>query len=250
MDGPILFNERNVNAILNGHKDQTRRIAKPQPVDPDNLGDGDTIIDRSRIGTCIMSEEDWRTIGCRWGFPGDVLYVKETHQRYGHWLKNGLTNTGRQAWKFKAHHSKKMLYFGDFEPSPKSKELLGFWTRPSIFMPRAASRIAIEIFALRFERLQDISAEECRREGVQLLLCDGELLIDDQKFSPDRYAPRGLHPRDWSREECWRWHFAAMWDSINEASGFGWDRNPWVWVRTFGILRAPRSPFHCLRRVN
>lgn len=78
--------------------------------------------------------------------------------------------------------------------------------RPSIHMPRWASRIMLVVSGVRVERLQDISKADCIAEGVENL--------------EDVHAG-------------WHQYFAARWDSIYDARGFGWDKNPWVWVVEF-----------------
>lgn len=108
---PILFSTPMVQAILDGRKIMTRRIVKPQP-DPE--GDG---IDYMPLAPSLYWEEyyneEWKPFHwetsegesiasfCPYGQPGDVLYVRETHFRYGKWVKNGTTKTGKQKWKFK-----------------------------------------------------------------------------------------------------------------------------------------------------
>ena len=83
--------------------------------------------------------------------------------------------------------------------------------RPSIHMPRWASRILLEITDVRVERLQDISRADIRAEGLQ---CPPELASDD--VSPNY--------RDW---------YPAAWKELWNSTGGDWDANPWVWVVEF-----------------
>jgi len=89
--------------------------------------------------------------------------------------------------------------------------LRGKW-RPSIFMPRWASRITLEITGVRVERIQDISLDDVVVEGINW-----------HPRKPDCLAlGKGLLKR-----------FSRLWNSINAKRGFGWDVNPWVWVIEF-----------------
>ena len=87
---------------------------------------------------------------------------------------------------------------------------------PSIFMPRWASRLTLEIVEVRVERVQDISEEDARAEG-----CDGN-------------CPIGYIPAH-QKAPC-TYHFAQLWDSINATRGHGWEKNDWVWVVVFKLL--------------
>jgi len=83
---------------------------------------------------------------------------------------------------------------------------------PSIFMPRWASRLTLEVTGVRVERVQDISEEDAETEGVE---------------------PPMLHPDDPANLDVARGAFADLWDAINAKRGYGWASNPWVWVVTF-----------------
>jgi hypothetical protein len=95
----------------------------------------------------------------------------------------------------------------------------GPW-RPSIHMPRWASRITLEVVAVRVERVQDITEADARAEGIAAYVEYGggsvETLIQGNRHS-----------------------FRELWDSINASRGYGWDANPFVWVVEFqGFERA------------
>ena len=87
--------------------------------------------------------------------------------------------------------------------------------KPSIFMPRKATRIFLKITNVRVERLQDITRSDIRKEG---LVCPEHLASDDKE-----YNYRHWYIDDWIK----------LWDSINKKRGYGWDTNPWVWVIVF-----------------
>jgi len=88
-----------------------------------------------------------------------------------------------------------------------------WWKRPAIFMPRAASRIDLEITGVRVERLQDISETDAQAEGCSL---EGMTPSGDDSGSAI-YGPGG---------------YRALWEQINGAGS--WAANPWVWVVEFG----------------
>ena len=103
-----------------------------------------------------------------------------------------------------------MLYRADAEA--EGWLLPASWT-PSIFMPRWASRILLEITEMRVERVQDISEEDAQAEGVDFPGWDWRL-----------------------KRNSWALNFSALWDSINAKRGFGWDVNPWVWIIEFSCV--------------
>jgi len=251
---PILFSAPMVRAILAGIKTQTRWIVKPDSgwVKFYN-GDKAAAFRAFQIdgGPSIWNcgvYKGTECIGSKWQcgddeLPqnyqvGDRLWVKERHQLYGHWRRNGKTKTGKQAWKFIVHHSKKVL-FDNFEPHPKKRELLGYWTRPSIFMPRWASRITLEITQVRVQRLQEISEEDCRAEGVFIPVTDGAPIIRlTGNFRPCDYWPtprwEEMKKRPDFIAQLLRAEYASLWESINGEGS--WEANPWVWAITFKRL--------------
>ena len=227
---PIIFSAPMVRAILNGTKSQTRRIIKPQPPEDwcPSVGMYAPSLVCKRTG-CLFpgaevfgasdenfdSKSPWR--------PDDRLWVKETFWCWGRWRKNGITKTGRQKWRFVAHPNKDVCYQGEIVFQPKNRETVGFWTRPSIFMPRWASRITLRITNIRVERLQDISEADAKAEGCEAIAGnDAEYIpIDILKRLPNLETP------------TFTLGYALLWDSLNEKRGFGWDTNPWVWVVEF-----------------
>ena len=97
------------------------------------------------------------------------------------------------------------------------------WT-PSIFMPRSASRITLEVVSVRVERLQDITEEDAKAEGVS------GLPLAMMKVWPPTGPSQGV-PMPMKDV------FAALWDSLNAKRGFGWQTNPWVFVIEFQRIK-------------
>jgi len=173
---PILFSAPMVRAILDGRKTMTRRVVKPNPVS---------------IPEAEVAHANWviQNRVCPFGQPGDRLWVRETWLSYRHLHKNGRDEA-------------LLIYRADGEDLPKQAR--GTKWRPSIFMPRWASRITLEITAVRVERVQDIGDEDAEAEGLSW--CNA------------------ASPRD---------KFQCLWNSLNLKRGYGWDANPWVWVISF-----------------
>jgi hypothetical protein len=182
-DRPILFSAEMVRAILKGRKTQTRRVMKPQPSTVDDAGRWYRM---KSGGESLMTS----AYPCPYGAPGDTLWVRETWTQY----PIELNPEPCDAW-YKATSN---------GPPPPFK-----W-RPSIHMPRWASRITLRITDIRVERLQDISEDDARAEGVSSEWDDYE-----------RYG----------QSEPYRYGFSALWSEINGPDA--WDANPWVWVISF-----------------
>ena len=198
---PILFSAPMVRAIMAGTKTQTRRLVKPQP-SAELLSDyaeiratrGSDRTDAQMLSDCLP---------CPYGTPGTRLWVRETWMpdapRNGEWNDTAFYGCGmsplsdipecyRKPWH--------CLYRATWDGC----ELVGW--KPSIHMPRWASRITLEVTGVRVERLQDISTRDCWAEGIP--------------SSPD------VDPVH---------EYQELWESIN---GHGsWQANPWVWVVEF-----------------
>ncbi|ABO57458.1 hypothetical protein LA345_00745 [Burkholderia vietnamiensis] len=206
---PILFSGPMVRAILEGRKTQTRRPVKSQPpaetrdVFTFHHPDPRTHFWAFDVGSLL----DWAQ-PCPYGEVGDRLYVRETWQHSNH--------------PFGPYDADCLVFYRadylddpqgpDGEKSPEGK--YRDW-RPSIHMPRAASRITLEITGVRAERLQSISESDARAEGVT---------IEEHHmrgYCAGAYRPPSIRA------------FHDLWDSLNAARGHGWDANPWVWVIEF-----------------
>lgn len=179
---PILFSGEMINAILAGNKTVTRRVVKPQPESFVNCAhpwvDGRWEFGQSHDDGSGEMVGD--AVACPYGAQGDKLWVRETFAVHNIGGENHVVYRADSGTD------------GDGAP----------W-KPSIFMPRWASRITLEVVSVRVERLQDISEEDAKAEGVT-----------------------GWHG------VC-RPEFHMLWDKINEGRGYSWDSNPWVWVVEF-----------------
>ena len=193
---PILFNTDMVRAILAGQKTQTRRLMKPQPTNPrwNNIG--------------WLGWDDGH--GRRMKSPceaGDVLWVRETWSitdkcgLYPNWPSNGI------------HY----MYKADDPDCSAAKEARWY---PSIHMPKEAARIFLLVKRVGVECLQDITAEDCIREGVE----EAVLSEVGAEFT------KGV--------------FDAIWDSTikkDDLPEYGWNANPWVWAIEFERCEKPEG---------
>jgi hypothetical protein len=252
---PILFSAEMVRAILDGRKNQTRRVMKSQP--PNRTENGTPYIGYQPTTLPISEGYDLTAyldnpqyIGkCPYGQPGDRLWVKETHFKYGKWIKDGFTTKGKQRWRFRALTAE-CRYLDNPPPDvkPSNYRNEAWYRRPSIFMRRADSRITLGITSIRIERVQDISEEDARAEGCEVepnrplwtvLKKDGGTYQCFAKPQPDTeiqsVALSVLEGRSASEE------FRYLWESINAKRKGGiytWKRNPWIWAISFRRINA------------
>lgn len=183
----MIFNGEMVRAILDGRKTQTRRPVK-FPVLDKNLGcelAGNELAGELSAGNYLNSA---------FGKPGDRIWVRETWARY-----NIDQNSHDIAYR---------------ATTPADWPEEGRW-RPSIHMPRWASRILLEITDVRVERLNAISQENAQAEGM-------ELTGWRPTYSDPDSGGEVMTPYD---------NFAELWSSIYGDES--WQANPWVWVIEF-----------------
>lgn len=215
---PILFKGAMVRAILDGTKTQTRRVIKSQPPEGSQIRGPEIytpgVVDRNGElvpGKPIFGVYDLEGVWgecCPYGAPGDRLWVRE-------------------AWN--ADWCDHVIYRADggsardagYASEPKWK--------PSIHMPRWASRITLEVTGVRVERVQDISEADAKAEGTTRLIGIG----DSQHLPGGDHRTQGTHPHTLA--------FGALWDGINADRGFPWASNPWVWVVEFKRVEAPNG---------
>ncbi len=214
---PLLFKTEMILALLGGTKTQTRRLMKPQPDSTWPHSDGGEPY--WHIGGCRLSTSS-NPLVCPFGKPGDRIWAKETHQLVRPTIVCGGSVSAVELWPGrmpKAHPGQDWMMWtaaGSDETSlPIRDRLVKKW-RPSIFMPRWASRISLEITEVRAQRLQDITPDEASAEGIAY---------------PDHVDVRRV-------ERCPLVDgYAALWDSINGKGA--WDLNPWVWCLSFKVMK-------------
>lgn len=183
---PILMSAFSVRTILAGRKSQTRRIVKPQPELGKPWGDSGWTVDPE-----VM---DLPTGLCPRGVIRERLWVRET---FGIYSEDEGTNF--------------YVYRADYDPDESGPPPSCRWT-PSIFMPRGASRILLEITKVRVEQVQDINEQDAIVEGFP------------------------MDARHWIWGRTPQAKFKDLWNRTNEKRGFGWKRNPWVWAISFRRL--------------
>ena len=184
-DHPILFNGQMVTRILAGQKTETRRVMRPQPRGMTGSWRGHEL---------SVSGRDHR---CPYGAVGDLLWVRET------WRPEELPS-GLDGIRYAADDA--------FVPIRNTREAADAWVevntkragwRPSIHMPRWASRITLGVDGVRVERLHAIDQAGAVAEGFTDVSC-----------------------------------LRTVWDGINgKRAGASWDANPWVWVVEFHRCR-------------
>lgn len=219
---PILFSAPMVRALLDGTKTQTRRIVKIQSTttEPPYLRpDGRytyTVCEGHAVG---------EPFPCPYGIPGDRLWVRENY-RYS--LPDSIRYQADGAVIITKPPASVVI--------PNHK--LNDW-RPSIHMPRWASRLTLEITEIRVQRLQDISEEDAIAEGIECAHRD-----EDRTFWKN-YRFKSPHPKRgkvWNPEENQIVNYnrepirsyQSLWESINGPGS--WDANPYVWAITFRRL--------------
>ena len=219
---PILMSAPMVRALLDGSKTQTRRVVKPQFA-PDAIPcemvatneRGHQIVGHSGMWWCEADGNHEKAVRCPYGQPGDRLWVRETwnwfdpksipEQRLG--MRADFTGKEgeRQIQWCAAYAADGPLPYPGYDGRDH-------W-RPSIHMPRWASRITLEITGVRVERVQEIDIADASAEGVT---DTGSLILDKN----EQGGPIA--------------EYAVLWESINGPGS--WEQNPWVWVIEFKLV--------------
>lgn len=209
---PILFSAEMVRAILRERKTQTRRVIIPQPAHrpmfcPYVAGGWSACADDGHSCTCVSCPN-------RYGFPGGQLWVREAWLELdrGHYRQTGPRDKLVPGQYGLCRNG--VAYRADCDAdSDAIRAAYGYKWRPSIHMPRWASRITLEVTEVRAQKLQEISAADAEAEGVDAI--------------PS--APASLSHRT---------AFAGLWNKINAKRGHSWEIDPWVWAITFKLLKA------------
>lgn len=236
MERPILFSTPMVQAILDGRKTQTRRLSKLDHINSlpklwnflDRIGG--SWKNKAEFVYRFINNKDFSKfdIECPYGIPGDILWVRET------WRIVGWNDGDPFVIQFKDGTKKRNVYLNEsraqdyviecadqFIKAGYESDESGMFVcdgdkiptkwRPSIFMPKEVCRIKLLIKDIRVERLQDISEEDAKAEGIIAV----PYVTWETRYSES---------------------YAELWDKINGKSS--WDKNPWVWVIEFERLKT------------
>jgi hypothetical protein len=206
---PMIFPTPSVQAILEGRKIMDRRVVK---ADLDSRGVRFT-----------NRWEDWHgnIVKCPFGKSGDILWVRETFKVEGS-MSHGQSVLGVT---YKAN---------DRWVENESKEVFNIYHRgntgwrPSTQLPKNAARIWLQVEDIKVERLQDISEEDARAEGLKVQQTKlGESYFDyTTGYHNGLFKPRAS--------------FRTLWQSLHGPES--WEANPWVWAVTFKVLSTTGKP--------
>lgn len=211
-DRPIIFSGPMVRALIEGRKTQTRRILRDQAVP------GAQFQGINRDGLALFS------FGSLYGkqrlpyAPGDRLYVREAVRFALEWDECPPSQFDRaDAIAYEADGRTEARAWGDpFKPGR---------LRPSIHMPRWASRLTLTVTDVRVQRLQDISEADALAEGIRPMPRRGDLFTSDCITSKDHAVPLWFNtPKE---------AFHDLWNNLHGPDA--WDANPWVVALTFTV---------------
>jgi endonuclease YncB( thermonuclease family) len=228
---PILFSGPMVIALIEGRKTQTRRAVKPQPVDGDRI-----IYDNPgfAVGRMRASENAWTKVFPKFE-PGDEMWVRET------WAPT-LRGVAPDGWQDLVRFAADGTEIEVPKEHTRWFDALserGYHNRPSIHMPRWASRLTLTVTDVRVERLQDISEEDAYAEGVEIDVWDQAIVSRNYSVADPKAS--GSWFQSWrpdcgavyvDEEEVARASYRTLWESINGPGS--WAANPWVWAVSFG----------------
>lgn len=221
---PILFSTPMVQATLQGRKTQTRRIIKPQPEAWVTAAPGQRGVPYKKTNkiphknSSVWMEEDgtkYEPLEAKYK-NGDILWVRETFEYVP--IQNASVKTieddVQYVVRFKADNI----------------ESFSKW-KPSIFMPKKACRLFLEVTNVRVELLHDISNNDAKSEGIE-----AHYLLKKQGYmhytKPDKFIPFG-------DADAARTSFFSLWMSINGDESL--DKNPWVWAYDFKRVEKPAN---------
>ena len=220
---PIIMSAESVRAILAGRKSQTRRVMKCQPLDilPCSNGREWVTLDTRE------PEPHGKLIRCRYGQAGDLLWVRETWGIVDMWMHSGAALADFNSDDDVAAYIGPIPGFYDVDELKehvvyRADHDRQFCWRPSIHMPRWASRLTLGLTSVRAVRVQDITAQDVEAEGVDVV---GHLPL----------LPRPGATLDALTQLMAQRLYYELWDSINAKRGYSWDSNPWCWVLAFEV---------------
>lgn len=241
----IIMTGESVRGILDGRKTQTRRVVKIDPWGAESYWHAVTqeVTPADTYGRHGFWSGPGRDVGtdsiammrCPYGVVGDRLWVRETA-----WYDRTLIPVlGYHRCFFEGRDMRRENANGGESGQQPYESTAGILNlnaslkrRPSILMPRWASRITLEITDVRVERLQDISESDAKAEGVERCACPDDVTPDDGLLNAEcGYFP----PRSYVEG------YRAQWDLINgkrNGGAYAWETNCWVWVLTFSRVSA------------
>ena len=192
----LMFKAPIVRAILEGRKTQTRRVMANQP-----CGQNYAYVHVRQVGDGFQWHSELgesRVFNCHIGKPGDRIYVRETFARVP-------TVCGGD----------ELVFAADYQDG--SDKTAGVKYTPSIHMPKELARIWLEVTGVRVERLQDITEEDAKAEGIER--------TEDFFGCPcwrDYSEPEGPDASVCPDDPIGSFH--TLWES----TGSDWTANPWV----------------------
>jgi hypothetical protein len=217
---PIVFSGPMVRAILEGRKTQTRRICKlvirgPHGPNAQVFDVYDGPLGQHWVGAFGLDGTGNATKLFPYGQPGDRLWVRETAL---YW-QGGAGGVSDVVYREEDEWNELLFDRAVIQADKKQGHIpkkIGNWKiRPSIHMPRWASRLTLEITTVRVERLQDANSNDLWAEGCP--------------YSTEHLIESSDTPQEWFKES---------WDALNANRGYGWDKNPWCWVIEFQKIKG------------
>jgi len=248
---PILYSGPMVRAYIDDDKQHTRRVSGLGRINQNQdrykfIGVGYPQIKGGRGPFSAFFEfEDHgvtftESVKCPWGGPGDEMWLRETWRPFGFHEGESIIAQYRadmgtkdifdadEEWETRmAEQAAAECEKGncpvneDGEFCPDEEHPLPVKWRPSIHMPRVVSRLTQTLLEVRVERLQDITEDDCKAEGVDTLVEGGIVECGRRKTV-----------------------YRELWDHLNAKRGFPWDSNPYVWV-----LKYPKYSDEPTRKV-
>lgn len=222
-DRPILFSGPMVRALIEGRKTQTRRVLKPQPV----------ALETRPLGF-VGNPAKFAFTLCHEGGANETLYVPVAYTIGDRLYVREAWGVGTrpcpiEGWRDGVEYRAEEAYLDNEDDeltlhavtTPEGVHLEDYasdgW-RPSIHMPRWASRLTLTVTDVRVQRVQDISNADALAEGIEWPIAD----------CAEAGEPSGSPILV----------FEELWDSLNAKRGFGWDANPWVVAITFEVVQG------------